>query len=387
MGARSTAIESYRIDIEQTELDDLKQRLATARWPEAEPVDDWSQGVPLAYMEQLCEYWRRDYDWRRCEVRLNALAQFRTEIDGLGLYFLHIASPRADAAPLIMTHGWPGSVIEFLKVIGPLTDPESHGAAGAPAFHIVCPALPGYGFSDRPRERGWTVEHIADAWVELMSRLGYKRFFAQGGDWGAAVTTAIAERHPRQCAGIHLNMPTVRPDKATFDNLSDDEKAALEALKFYRQWDSGYSKQQSTRPQTLGYALVDSPIGQAAWIMEKFHAWTDCDGHPENVLSRDEMLDNIMLYWLPRTAASSARLYYESFGRIVSEGAIEVPVGLSQFPKEIFKTSRRWAEQRYKNLVYWATPGKGGHFAAFEQPQAFVAELRQCFALMSLGED
>ena len=379
MTEESTPIESFRIDIDQSELDDLQQRLAMVRWPEKEPVDDWSQGVPLGYLAQVCDYWQHQYDWRRCEAQLNSLAQFRTRLDGLQVHFIHARSPRGDARPLILTHGWPGSVVEFLKVIGPLSDPEAHNAPDAPAFDVICPSLPGYGFSERPAERGWTVERIADAWVELMSRLGYSKFLAQGGDWGAAVTTAIAERHPERCLGIHLNLPTVRPDKSTFDNLREDEKAALEALQFYREWDSGYSMQQSTRPQTLGYALVDSPVGQAAWILEKFYAWTDCDGHPENVLSRDEMLDNIMLYWLPRTAASSARLYFESFGKIVSDGPIEVPVGLSQFPREIFKTSKRWAEQRYKKLVYWATPEKGGHFAAFEQPQAFVDELRACF--------
>jgi pimeloyl-ACP methyl ester carboxylesterase len=262
-----------------------------------------------------------------------------------------------------------------------LTDPTAHGGGVEDAFHVIAPSLPGFGFSDRPAQAGWGTDRIAAAWTELMRRLGYRRYFAQGGDWGASITTELALVDAEHCRGIHLNMPTVLPDRTTFDELTAEERTALAAAAHYRDFESGYSKQQSTRPQTLGYGLVDSPAAQAAWILEKFWAWTDCDGHPENVLTRDELLDNIMLYWLPRTAASSARLYWESFARY-KDDAVEVPVGLSLFPKEIFKVSRRWAEKRYRKLVYWNEVERGGHFAAFEQPELFVAELRRCFGTM-----
>ena len=372
-------IRPFRIETSDAELEDLRRRLRATRWPEAETVDDWSQGIPLAYIQEVCAYWASDYDWRATEARLNALPQFKTDLDGLGIHFLHLRSPVSKALPLVMTHGWPGSIVEFLKVLGPLTDPAAHGGAEADAFHVVCPALPGYGYSDKPAKPGWAVEKIADAWSELMLRLGYEWYGAQGGDWGAAVTTAIALQDPEHCHGIHLNMVTVRPDPETMDDLTEREQDALAGLKHYQDWDSGYSKQQSTRPQTLGYGLVDSPAGQAAWIMEKFWAWTDCDGHPENALTRDEMLDNVMLYWLPGAGASSARLYWQSFGRGGSRDPVEVPVGCSIFPKEIFRASRRWAEKRYKRLVYWNELDKGGHFAAFEQPETFVDEVRKAF--------
>ncbi len=309
------------------------------------------------------------------------LDQFRTTLDGLGIHFLHLRSSHENALPLVMTHGWPGSIVEFLKVIAPLTDPTAHGGSSADAFHLVCPTLPGYGFSDKPTAPGWNVERIARAWSQLMPRLGYDRYVAQGGDWGAAVTTAIALQDPEHCLGIHLNMPIVAPDRDTMDRLTEPEKDALAGRKHYQDWDSGYSKQQSTRPQTVGYGLVDSPAGQAAWILEKFWAWTDCDGHPENALTRDELLDNIMLYWLPGVAASSARLYWESFGR-ASMAEVQVPTGCSLFPKEIFRCSRRWAEKRFRKLVYWNELERGGHFAAFECPQTFAEELRACFHYM-----
>ena len=377
----SEEIRPYKIHTTDAELEDLKRRLHATRWPDAETVGDWSQGVPLAYVQQVCDYWANKYDWRKTEARLNAQPQFRTEIDGLGIYFLHFRSRHSGATPLILTHGWPGSIIEFQKAIPLLTDPTAHGADASDAFHVVCPALPGYGFSDKPKKNGWGVEKIARAWSDLMHRLGYNWYFAQGGDWGAAVTTSIALQDTEHCHGIHLNMATARPDPETMNSLTDEEKDGLAALKYYQDWDSGYSKEQSTRPQTVGYGLADSPAGQAAWILEKFWAWTDSKGNPENVLKRDEMLDNIMLYWLPGAAASSARLYWESFGKTSSD-PVRIPVGVSIFPKEIFRVSRRWAEKRYQNLVYWNRLDRGGHFAAFEQPQLYVQEVRACFRKM-----
>lgn len=377
----SDEIRPFKIHASEDDLQDLKRRLRSTRWPDAETVGDWSQGIPLAYVRQICEYWARDYDWRKTETRLNAIPQFRTEIDGLGIHFLHVRSQNGAAKPLVLTHGWPGSIIEFVKVIPLLTDPAAHGGNADDAFHVVCPALPGYGFSDKPKQNGWSVEKIARAWSELMRRLGYDWYFAQGGDWGSAVTTSIALQDTEHCHGIHLNMPTVRPDPETMNSLTEEEKDGLAGLKYYQDWDSGYSKEQSTRPQTVGYGLVDSPAGQAAWIIEKFWAWTDCHGNPESVLTRDEMLDDVMMYWLPRAAASSARLYWESFSK-TNVDPVGIPVGCSIFPKEIFRVSRRWAEKRYKNLVYWNRLDRGGHFAAFEQPQLFAQELRACFRKM-----
>ena len=369
-------IKRFRIEVPEQQLDDLRARLALTRLPEKQTPDDWSQGVPLGYVQEIKEYWQHQYDWRRAEARINAFEQFVTTIDGVDIHFLHVRSPEADALPLIMTHGWPGSIVEFLKVIAPLADPVSHGGDAKDAFHVICPALPGYGFSGKPATPGWGVEKIADAWAELARRLGYSSYVAQGGDWGSAVTTALAVRDTDHCRAIHVNMVSARPDP--MDNLTELEKKGLAGMKHYQDWDSGYSKQQSTRPQTLGYGLVDSPIGQAAWILEKFWAWTDCNGHPENALSRDEMLDNIMLYWLNASGASSARLYWESFGSF-SAGEVQIPTGCSIFPKEIFVCSRRWAENRYKNIIHWNELDRGGHFAAFEQPELFVDELRTCF--------
>jgi pimeloyl-ACP methyl ester carboxylesterase len=369
----------FTVAVPDAELDALRRRLADARWPEPETVSDWSQGVPLAALRALCDHWRTDYDWRKCEARLNALPQFRTTIDGLGIHFIHARSPDPDAVPLVLTHGWPGSVIEFLKVIGPLTDPAGHGAPGARAFHVVAPSLPGYGFSDKPAASGWGVERIADAWITLMRRLGYPRFVAQGGDWGAAVTTAIAMAQPPGCMAIHLNMPLVFPEAGDFADLTAAEQATVASMQFYDQKDSGYAKLQGTRPQTIGYALADSPVGQAAWIYEKFHAWTDHDAAADSGLDRDEMLDAITLYWLTNSAASSARLYWESASAFRAQ-RIDLPVGVSIFPREIFRPSRRWAERSYPHLIHWNETAKGGHFAAFEQPDVFVDELRACFA-------
>lgn len=383
-----SGVRPFRIAVPEAELEELRARLQSTRWPEPETVDDWSQGVPLAYLRELCGYWADGYDWRTTEQRLNALPQFRTEIDGLGIHVLHVRSRHDDALPLVMTHGWPGSIVEFLKVIGPLTDPTAHGGNAADAFHVVCPSLPGYGFSDRPSRPGWGVKRIAAAWAELMSRLGYERYGAQGGDWGTSVSASIAQRDPRHVVGIHLVPPLAPPDPATLDDLSDRERAALASLEHAAEWESGYSRLHATRPQTIGYALVDSPVALCAWIVEKLQAWTDCDGHPENVLTRDEMLDDVMLYWLPRTGASSARLYWESIRQVDEwiSGAVTdtvgVPVGCSIFPKEIQRPSRRWAEKRFTDIRYWNELDRGGHFAAFEQPELFVGEVRAVFSAL-----
>jgi len=378
----------FRIEIPESELRDLRARLRRTRWPERETVDDWSQGVPLAYVRELCDYWADGYDWRATEARLNALPQFRTEIDGLGIHFLHVRSPHADALPLVVTHGWPGSIVEFLDVIGPLSDPTAHEGDAADAFHIVCPSLPGYGFSDKPAAPGWGVERIARAWGELMARLGYERYGAQGGDWGTSITTSIGQQDAEHVVGIHLNPPLAPPDPATFDDLTDAERAALDSLEQARRWESGYSEEQATRPQTVGYGLTDSPAALCAWIVEKFWAWSDWDGRLETVVARDALLDNLMLYWLPRTGASSARLYWESI-RQVSENitgsvrdTVDVPTGCSIFPKENQRPSRRWAERRFTDIRYWNELDKGGHFAALEQPELFVDELRSFFRLV-----
>lgn len=375
----SETITPFKIDISEDALEDLRRRLQHARFPEAETVDDWSQGVPLAYVKELAAYWAGNYDWRAVEERLNALPQFMTELDGLGVHFLHVRSPEATARPLIMTHGWPGSVLEFMEVIGPLTDPVAHGGEADDAFHLVIPSLPGFGFSDKPASTGWGVGKIAEQWDALMARLGYGAYFAQGGDWGSAVTAAIGARNDGACKGIHVNMAFVMPDPEAMKDPTPEEQAALEALQFYQDWDSGYSKQQSTRPQTLGYGLVDSPVGQMAWIVEKFYQWTDCDGHPENVISRDRLLDNVMVYWLNAAGASSGRLYWESF-RGGWGDPVSVPSAISMFPKEIFRTSERWAKQRFTDLRYFGRREKGGHFAAAERPEAFVEEVRAGFA-------
>jgi pimeloyl-ACP methyl ester carboxylesterase len=381
----SDALTPFRIEVPDAELSELRRRLQDARWPEAETVDDWSQGVPLAYLRELCGYWADGYDWRATERRLNALPQFRTELDGLGIHFLHVRSPHAGALPLVITHGWPGSIVEFLKVIGPLTDPTTHGGDASDAFHVVCPSLPGYGFSEKPRRTGWGVERIAAAWIQLMARLGYERYGAQGSDWGTSISAAIGQQDPEHVAGIHLTPPLAPPDPATLDDVTERERAALASLEHAAEWDSGYSREHATRPQTIGYALVDSPVALCAWIVEKLWAWTDCDGHPENALTRDEMLDNLMLYWLPRTGASSARLYWESIRQVNDwiSGAVRdtvtVPTGCSIFPKELQRPSRRWAEKRFTDIRHWNELDKGGHFAAFEQPEVFVDEVRTVF--------
>jgi pimeloyl-ACP methyl ester carboxylesterase len=384
----SGQLTEFQVEIPEAELRDLRERLERTRWPEEETVGDWSQGVPRGYLRDLCGYWAERYDWRATETRLNALPQFRTPIDGLGIHFLHVRSPHADALPLIITHGWPGSIIEFLKVIGPLTDPTSHGGAAGDAFHVVCPSLPGYGFSDKPTRTGWGVERIAAAWSILMARLGYERYGAQGSDWGTSISASLAQQDATHVAGIHLTPPLAPPDPATFNDLTERERAALASLEHAAESDSGYSQEQATRPQTIGYALVDSPAALCAWIIEKFHAWTDCDGQLESLLTRDELLDNLMLYWLSGAGGSSARLYWESLGQVnewISGSArdtVVVPTGCSIFPKELQRPSRRWAERRFLDILYWNEPARGGHFAAFEQPELFVEEVRSFFRLV-----
>lgn len=394
--ATMTDVHPFRIDVPDDVLDDLRQRLAATRWPEAETVAadagrakrreidndglDWSQGIPLAYTRDLAEYWATDYDWRTRETALNQFDQFTTEIDGLDIHFIHQRSPHPDAFPLVITHGWPGSIIEFGKVIEPLTNPTAHGGRAEDAFHVVCPSLPGYGFSGKPTESGWSTGRIARAWETLMVRLGYDRYGAQGGDWGSAVTTEIG-RNIGHCAGIHLNMPIAGPPAGATENPTDEEKEALAATDNHQRWGTGYSKLQSTRPQTVGYGLVDSPVAQLAWIVEKFWAWTDCDGHPENALSRDEMLDDVTMYWVTASGASSARLYWESFAAFRTIGRVELPTGIASFPKEISRPPRAWCEGNY-NITHWTKMPRGGHFAAFEQPKLFVEDVRKFFATL-----
>ena len=370
-------ITPFTINTPESQLTDLRNRIDNTRWAEEECVNDWSQGIPLTYVREIADYWANQYDWRKSEQYLNTFDHFQTNIDDLDIHFIHQKSPHPDAYPLIITHGWPGSIVEFHKVIQPLVNPTKHGGKAEDAFHVVCPSLPGYGFSGKPSQSGWGVEKIAETWDQLMVRLGYENYGAQGGDWGAAVTTQIG-RNIGHCDAIHINMPIGRPTPESLQDPTDEEKSALEGLTYYQEWDSGYSKQQSTRPQTLGYGLVDSPVGQMAWIIEKFWSWMDCDGHPENTLTRDELLDNVMLYWLTASGASSARLYWESFGSFGGGEKVELPTGVASFPKEIIRSPRRWCEESY-NITHWTTMPKGGHFGAFEQPELFINDLRTFF--------
>jgi pimeloyl-ACP methyl ester carboxylesterase len=388
MGLMAEEITPFRIDVPATDLADLRDRLRRTRWPDRETVGDWSQGMPLGYVQDLCRYWASGYDWRAREARLNQFPQFRTFIDGLDLHFLHVRSPHAGALPLIMTSGWPGSVTEFSHVIGPLTDPPAYGGDPADAFHVVCPSLPGYGFSGKPAGTGWNVQRIAAAWATLMARLGYTRYGAQGSDWGTSITTSLGQQDAGQLAGIHVMPPIVPPDPATLDDLTDAERASLAALRESAARESGYSAEQSTKPQTVGYGLVDSPAALAAWIVEKFWSWTDRDGALDAVISRDDLLDNLMLYWLPGTAASSARLYWESFAQVSAwftaevTDTVDVPTGCTVFPHEVPHPSRRWASRRYTDIRHWGEPARGGHFAALEQPDSFVTEVRTFFRLV-----
>jgi pimeloyl-ACP methyl ester carboxylesterase len=380
-------LREFTVEISDAQVTDLRERLAKTRWPERETVEDWSQGIPLGYVRELAEYWARDYDMQRVATRLNALPQFHASARGLGVHFIHARSPHEQARPLLLTHGWPGSVLEFLSVIGPLTDPTAHGGNAEDAFHLVIPSLPGYGFSDKPTTTGTGIEDIGAAWDELMTMLGYHEYFAQGGDWGGLVTAAMAIEAPRGLRGVHLNFAVVSPDAlAQLGEPTAEEQEQLGRLPHYQQYEAGYSTQQATRPQTIGYALADSPVGQLAWIVEKFYAWTDCDGHPENAVSRDELLDNVMIYWLTNSAASSARLYWESFGTLVTKlDEIALPSAISQFPKEILAFSERWLRTRYTGLRYYHVPSKGGHFAAAEQPQLFVQEVRAGIRAIAQG--
>ena len=374
-------IEPFVIGVDAAALDDLRDRLRRARWPERETVGDWSQGVPLGYLQDLCGYWAEGYNWRATEARLNQIPQFTTEIDGLDIHFLHVRSPRPGAMPLVMTHGWPGSFLEFEHALGPLTNPAAHGAEAADAFDVVVPSLPGYGFSGKPSATGWDIHRIARAWAELMARLGYGRFLAMGSDWGTSVSTSLALQDPGRLLGVHLVPPLAPPDRAAGD-LTDDERAALADLDQRSRTGSGYSAMQGTRPQTIGYSLTDSPVGLCAWIVEKLWAWTDHPGDLGQVLSADQVLDNITLYWLTGTGASSARLYWESIAQVTewftaaAGDTITVPAGCSVFPKEVPRPSRRWAQRRFTNIVYWNQPARGGHFAAWEQPSLFTGEVR-----------
>jgi pimeloyl-ACP methyl ester carboxylesterase len=376
------AVRPFRIEVPEADLVDLRERLARTRWGEPATIGGWTQGVPLDYARELCEYWRTRYDWRRCEAELNALPQFRTSLDGGGddavdVHVLHVRSRHADALPLLLTHGWPGSVVEFLDVVDALTDPPDP----RDAFHLVIPSMPGFGFSGKPAVAGWGAERIAVAWAQLMDRLDYDRYGAQGGDWGSAVTAALASAIPEAIVGIHLTMPlALRPDPDD-QPLSAPDKAALLARKAFRKVGLGYALEQATRPQTLGYGLVDSPVALCTWIVEKFWDWSECAGDPANAVRRDRLLDDVMLYWLPATGTSSIRLYWESYRRRRMD-PVEVPTGVTQFPAEPQRVPRSWVERRFTDLRYWSEPTVGGHFAALEQPEVFVDEVRAFFRLV-----
>ena len=376
----SSAIRPFTPSIPSDVIADLIQRLKQTRLPEAETVEDWSQGVPLSYQAELLNYWANDYDFDRIEQRLGAFDNFVTDIDGIDIHFIHKRSQHTAATPLLITHGWPGSVLEYLDILDALTDPTQHGGSPDDAFHVVLPALPGFGFSSKPRDTGTGVPKIAALWETLMHRLNYTAFHAHGGDWGSIVTQAVLLQEETACTAGHCTLPIVLPDETTLSDPQPAELDALESFQFYNDWDSGYSKQQSTRPQTLGYGLADSPSGQMAWIVEKFAFWMDCERngvrHPENVLTKDQLLDNVTLYWATNSAASSARLYWESFNT-PNLNPISRPMALSVFPKEIMRTSERWARGRFNDLVHFNNQfERGGHFAALEVPDILVSELR-----------
>jgi epoxide hydrolase len=370
-------IRSFRIDIPQADLDDLRARLNRTRWPDQLPGVGWDYGIPLDYVQELAEYWRDAYDWRAQERRLNEFPQFTTTIDGQNVHFLHVRSAEPGALPLVMTHGWPGSIAEFMEVIGPLTDPAAHGGHPADAFHLVVPAIPGYGFSGPTRERGWNVRRVARAWDELMRRLGYQRYGTQGGDWGSSISRELGVIVPEHLIGVHLNMLAPVPGDQV--ELGDEDQARVEALRRFRSTGSGYGAIQSTRPQTLAYGLTDSPAGQLAWIAEKFGEWTDGD-LPDDAVDRDQLLTNVTIYWLTGTAGSSARLYYEAArsGGWGPPAPSAAPTGVAVFPKEIARPVRPLAELS-NNILHWSEFDRGGHFAAMEEPDLLVGDVREFF--------
>jgi pimeloyl-ACP methyl ester carboxylesterase len=379
-------VQAFETHATDAELDDLRARLAAARLPEAETVyraapdpHRWDQGVPLADLVEVVNYWRTGYNWRSFEERLNRLGQFRTTIDDLGIHFLHRRSARADATPLILTHGWPGSIAEFIDVVDELADPKD---ADAPAFHVVVPSLPGFGYSDKPVTPGWGIEKIAATWVELMGRLGYSKFAAHGGDWGGVITTILGGRFPAHVLGIHTVLAQAPPGLTT-DGLTTAERKWAEETRDFWLHHAAYAKQQATRPQTIGYSLVDSPVGLLAWILDKFAEWSDTEDSPFETISRDRVLDDVTLYWLTQTGASSARIYYESHGGVNSldpELRVDVPAAISIYPRDIEKCPRAWAQERYRQIVRWTTPETGGHFPSLEVPEYFVKDLQEGLA-------
>jgi pimeloyl-ACP methyl ester carboxylesterase len=389
----SDQIRPFHISVPETALTDLRQRVLATRWPDKETVADRSQGVKLEQIQNLVKYWGTDYDWRKAEAKLNALPQFVTKIDGLDIHFLHVRSKNPNALPLIITHGWPGSVFELLKIIGPLTDPVAYGGRAEDAFDVVIPSMPGYGFSEKPKGTGWGPDRIASAWDVLMKRLGYTHYVSQGGDWGSVVADAMARQKPAGLLGIHVNMPaTVPADIAKALNsgnpapagLSDKEKAAYKSLNYLYTKGAGYAGIMVTRPQTLGYSLADSPVGLASFFLDKFNDWTYSGGNAEKVLTKDEILDDITLYWLTNTGASSAQLYWENnnnnFNVVEQRTAeISIPVAVTVFPGEIYQAPKSWTERAYHNLIYFHEANNGGHFAQWEQPQLFAEELRAAF--------
>ncbi|MFB8403255.1 epoxide hydrolase [Streptomyces sp. NPDC055912] len=383
MNRPDSDVHAFEAHADDADLDDLRARLAAARLPEAETVRGaapgagrWAQGVPLADLVDLVDYWRTAYDWRAFEERLHRVGQFRTDIDGLGIHFLHRRSARADATPLLLMHGWPGSIAEFIDVVDELADPKE---GDAPAFHVVVPSLPGFGYSDRPATTGWGTERIAAAWVELMKRLGYDRFAAHGGDWGGNITTVLAGRFPEHVLGIHTLFAEAPPGLTT-DGLSAVEREWTEETRDFWQHRAAYAKQQASRPQTIGYALVDSPVGLLAWILDKFAEWSDTEDSPFETMSRDRVLDDVTLYWLTRTGASAARIYYESHNSLDPELRVDVPAAITMYPRDIEKTPRPWAEERYRRIVRWNAPEAGGHFPSLEVPDYFVKDLQEGLA-------
>jgi pimeloyl-ACP methyl ester carboxylesterase len=384
----SKLIRPFRINVPKRDLADLRRRVQETRWPARETVTDQSQGVQLAKLQELVRYWGTGYDWRKVEAKLNALPQFVTEIDGLDIQFAHIRSRHANALPLIMTHGWPGSILELLKVIGPLTNPTAFGGRAEDAFHLVLPSIPGYGFSGKPKGTGWGPDRIGRAWDVLMKRLGYTKYVSQGGDWGSVISDVMARQAPAGLLGIHVNMPaTVPADVAKALNngepapagLSASEKAAFDSLDNFYKHNKGYSDMMVTRPQTVGYGLTDSPAGLAAWMYDKFAQWTYSGGVPERSLTRDEMLDDITLYWVTNSAISSAQLYWENNANNFNAVDVSIPAAVTVFPGEIYRAPRSWAERSYHHLIYFNEVDKGGHFAAWEEPELFSTEVRAAF--------